>query len=92
MCLSAESRPVNGGAGVKGTSAPVMWWHLIPRLAPALTGQERRDGIVYRGVLWARSALCMHKTYASSGEGHRGLGRGECYSSNHSKVIRSSWP
>jgi hypothetical protein len=28
-----------------------MWWHLIPRLAPVLTGQDRRGAGHIRGVL-----------------------------------------
>jgi hypothetical protein len=69
MCLSAESRPVNGGAGVKGTSAPVMWWHLIPYLAPVLTGQDRRRASTYRGVLWA-TCECTSESQSWRGKGH----------------------
>jgi hypothetical protein len=35
------------------SSAPMMWWHLIPRLAPVLTGQGHRAVGHIRGVLWA---------------------------------------
>jgi hypothetical protein len=42
--VTAEPRPVNGGADQHGTaeesSAPMMWCPLIPRLVPVLTGWD----------------------------------------------------
>jgi hypothetical protein len=54
-----EPRPVNSGADQmnnQGSDPPQMWWHLIPRLTPVLTGQDADKHLSDRRVLWAACA------------------------------------